>query len=264
VSRIAAARHAVTLSWQLFRRTLGAKFRKSYLGYFWLVAPALLVAGGVTLAAQGGVVSPGETRLPLAIYVFLGTLLWQTFAEALDVAHQAFEGARSYLTRVYFSREAILLAQLYEAMLNAAIRFVIAMSLVAVMVGVEPLQMLLVGVAFGGAVVVGLGIGALLMPFTQLFADLHHTVKVVVQYGIFLTPAMYRVDGDGAFATIVKWNPITPLMEGARQAAAGDALEHPVVFALVLAAGVVASVVGFVFVRAVAPIVVERMLLGGR
>ncbi len=173
----AGAGDALSLSWRIFRRTIAAKYRKSFLGYFWMVAPALLITGGVTLASEAGVGVPSAGTLPQSVSVFLGTLLWQVFAEAIEVPHQAFEGARIYLTRVHFSRAAIVLSQLYESLITTAVRLVAALVFVAAVAGIDVYGVLLVPVAFYGAVLLGLGIGALLMPFTQLFADARKNKK---------------------------------------------------------------------------------------
>ena len=263
-ARTAGAAAAVALSWRIFARTIGAKYRKQFLGYFWMVAPALLITGGVVLANDAGVVTPGATGLPLGLWVFVGTLLWQVFAEAVDVPHEAFEGARGYLTRVAFPREAIVLAQLYESLIGAGVRVTLALLVLAAVHGVGIAGAGVVALCFLGAVLLGLGLGALLMPFTQLFADLQSIKKHLLGYGLFLTPAMYRPQGDGLFATVVRLNPVSPLMDAAREGAAGVAVSQPVALAVVLAAGALATAGGLLLVRAVAPIVVERMLLGGR
>ena len=255
---------AVALSWRIFQRTIGAKYRKSFLGYFWMVAPALLITGAAVLASEAGVTSPGTTTLPYGLFVCIGTLLWQIFAEAIDVPHQAFEGARSYLTRVHFPREAIVLAQLYESLLTTGVRLVLILLWLGATTGFTVLDGLRVAGCFYGAVMIGTGIGALLMPFTQLFADLHQTLKLLLAYGLFLTPALYQPQNDGWFATIVAANPISPVMVAAREFAAGQALSAPGSFALVLSLGAAAAVAGLLLLRAVAPIVIERMLLGGR
>lgn len=260
----AACGRAVSLSWRIFSRTIGAKYRKSFLGYFWMVAPALLITGGVTLASRAGIITPGDTVLPYPLFALFGTLLWQVFAEAVDVPHQAFEGARSYLTRVYFPRESIILAQFYESLITTVVRLILALLLLAVVQGADFRAVGLVSVSFAGAVFLGMGIGCLLMPFTLLFVDLHNTMKLVLSYGLFLTPAMYQPEGNGLFATIVRYNPVSPLMHSAREAAAGLALSHPQSFMFVLAAGVLVTVIGFFIVRATAPIIIERMLMGGR
>ena len=253
---------ALSLSFRIFRRTIGAKYRKSFLGYFWMVAPALLITGGVVLASDAGVVDPGASLLPPWLSVFLGTLLWQVFAEAVDVPYQAFEGARSYLTRVHFSRAAVVLAQLHESLLTTAVRLLAVLVLLAAW-GYWHVGLVLVPVAFAGAVLLGLGLGCFLMPVCQLFADVQQTQKLVLAYGLFLTPAMYQPQ-DGWFATVVAANPVSPLIVAAREAAAGAVLSQPTAFAVVIVAGLAATIAGFVLVRAVAPILIERMLLGGR
>lgn len=258
----AAARDAVALSWRIFRRTIGAKYRKSFLGYVWMVAPALLITVGVVLASDAGVVDPGASPLGPMLSVFLGTLLWQVFAEAVEVPYLAFEGARSYLTRVHFSRAAVVLAQLHETTLTAAVRLLAVLVLLAGS-GFWHGGLLLVPVAFAGAVLLGLGFGCFLMPVCQLFADVHQALRLVLAYGLFLTPAMYQPQ-DGWFASIVAANPLSPLIVAARETAAGGQLSQPILFCAVIAAGLAATIAGFVLVRAVAPILIERMLLGGR
>lgn len=253
---------AIALSWRIFRRTIGAKYRKSFLGYFWMIAPALLITGGVALARQA--VAPGSSALQDSLAVFLGTLLWQVFAEAIDVPHQAFEGARSYLTRVHFSRAAIVLAQLYESLLTAGVRLVAVLVVFALTNGIDAWFVVLGTACFYGAVLLGLGIGALLMPFTQLFADLHQTMRLLLGYGLFLTPALYPPLADGWWKTIVHCNPVTPLIVAATETANGLPLSQPTALVLTLTGGVLATMLGLLLVRAVAPIIIERMLLGGR
>lgn len=255
---------AFALSWRLFTHTVGAKYRKSFLGYFWMVAPAIFITFGVTLANRAGILSAVDTSLPYPLFVLLGTLLWQVCAEAVDVAHRAFDGARSYLTRVYFSRSAIILVQFYEALVITSVRCLLALVLLVLFHGLELRGLYLVVLCFVGAVMLGLGIGALLMPFTMLFADLHNTVKLVLSYGLFLTPAIYQPKGDSFFATVLRCNPVSPLMQAAREGAANLPLSQPLAFTGVLVAAVLTTIAGFALARLVAPIVIERMLLGGK
>lgn len=257
--------HTLDLAWRLFVRTVGAKYRKSFLGYFWMVAPALLITAGLTLANRAGIVNPGTTTLPYPLFALIGTLLWHVFAEAMDISHQGFEGARSYLTRVAFSREAIILAQCLESVITTSVRLLLTLALVWVSVGIDIRAVLWVSSSFAGALLLGLGLGSLLMPFTLLFTDLHHTVKLALTYGLFLTPAVYQPSSqDSLFAVLIKLNPVWPLMEVARDAAAGLPLQSPGAFTAAILGGLLVAAAGFAIVRASAPIVIERMLLGGR
>ena len=257
-------RDCIVLSWRLFSRTIGAKYKRSFLGFFWMVTPTILITGGVSLAGTSGVINPGEITLPYPLFVFLGTIIWQTFVEALEIPYQAFEGARSYLTRVNFSREAIILVQLYESLINTAVRLLLAILLLIVFMGINWSSLFLVVLCFAGSVLLGLGLGSVLMPFTLLFADLHNTIKLITSYGLFLTPAFYTPNKEGFFSAIVRWNPISPLMNAIREAAASTPLTQPAVFTSVLLISTLLTILGIAFVRLSAPIVIERMLLGGR
>jgi lipopolysaccharide transport system permease protein len=254
----------VVLSWRLFVRSIGAKYRNAFLGYFWMLLPAVLITGGVSLAGHAGRINPGNTKLPYPLFVFLGTVIWQVFAEALEVPYQAFEGARSYITRVYFSREAVILVRLYEALIGALLRLVIVLALIAIFVGLSAKGAALIALCFAGAVLLGIGLGAILAPFMLLIADLYNTVKLVLTYGLFLTPALYMPRGDDIFSWVIRWNPISPLMMNAREAAVTGALSSAVGLGITLAAGLALVVVGMTLIRISAPIVIERMLLGGR
>ncbi len=229
-----------------------------------MLLPTVLITGGVSLAFYAGVVNPGDTKLPYPLFVFLGTLIWQVFAETVEVPYQAFEEARSYITRVYCSREAIVLVRLYETLMGVLVRVSVSLALVAIVVGLSVKSAVLIGLCFAGAVLLGVGFGAILGPFMLLVEDVHRTVRLILTYGLFLSPAMYTPHGGDIFSWMIRWNPIAPLMLNAREVAATGMLSSAIELTLVLVASLVLVVVGMILVRISAPIVIERMLLGGR
>ncbi len=254
----------IALSWRLFAAAVGARYRNAFLGYFWMVCPAVLITGGVSLASQSGVINPGNTRLPYPLFVFLGVIVWQVFAEAVKVPHVAFDGARAYLTKVHFAHEALILAQLYESLIGVFVRFTAVLLLVAWYGESSWRGIGLLALCLAGSNLLGLGLGAMLMPFTMLFADLQNAVKLILGYGLFLTPAFYVPESAGLLSSLVQSAPVAPLMNSARDAAAGAALSQPDALAAVLALSLLMTMAGMAFVRLSAPIVIERLLLGGR
>ncbi|MEZ5653654.1 MAG: hypothetical protein R3E87_24225 [Burkholderiaceae bacterium] len=256
-------REAVNLSLALFRRTIGAKYRKSYFGYLWILIPALLITAGVWLANRSGVIDPGVTPLPYPLFVLVGVLIWQVFAEAIEVPYRAIEGARSYLTRVMFPREAILLVQIYEGSINLVVRFVFASLLTLLFHDSGVTGHLLLLLAFLTAFGLAIGIGLFLAPFMILFADLQNTMRLLLTYGIFLTPAFY-VPSGGLFGSLVDWNPVAPSMRLARDGLAGLPVASDPGLAWAMGCAVVLCAAGVVFIKGAVPHLVERMLLGGR
>jgi lipopolysaccharide transport system permease protein len=254
---------SLQLSWRLFRCTLDAKYRRSFLGYVWMVFPAMAITGGVSLASRAGIIRTEDTALPYSLFLFIGILIWQVFADAVDVSHKAFAGARSYLTKVNCSREAIVLAQLYETLIVAGVRLALLTVLVTLFGNGGWQACWVLTVCFAGAVALGLGIGAHLMPFTILFGDLQHAVRIALTYGVFLTPAFYAPQGTGLFTRLVQYSPLAPLMTSARDAASGMAISQPGFLVAVLGLAVGLLVAGLFMIRLSAPILVERMLMEG-
>lgn len=256
--------NVLQLSLRLFQRTIGAKYRKSFLGYFWMVFPALLITGGVSMASRAGIINPGHIDLPYPLYVLIGTLVWQIFAEAVEIPYQAFEGARSFLTRVNFPRTAIVLAQSYESLITTLVRVILVLCMVAIFHKLTVIGTALILFGFLIVALLGIGLGAILAPFMLLFSDLHNTVKLILSYGLFLTPALYSPKAGEFFYTIVNSNPVSPLMHVMRDAAAFGSVGSPLVFSTFAIVALVLLPAGLALLKMSSPILIERMLIGGR
>ena len=216
------------------------------------------------MASRAGIINPGQTDLPFPLYVLMGTLVWQVFAEGVEIPYQAFEGARSYLTRVNFPRISIILAQSYESLITTLVRVIVVLIMIAAFHQLTMAGAGLIICGFFLTACLGIGIGAILAPFMLLFADLHNTVKLILSYGLFLTPALYSPKSGELFYTVVNANPVSPLMHGVRNAAASGELGSPVSFCIVAGSAVILVVAGFALLRMSSPILIERMLIGGR
>jgi ABC-type polysaccharide/polyol phosphate export permease len=186
------------------------------------------------------------------------------FVDAVDVSHKAFSGARSYLTKVNCPREAIVLAQFYETVIVAGVRLALLVLLVGFFSAGGWGAAGVLALCFAGALLLGLGIGAHVMPLTILFADVQHAVRMALAYGVFFTPAFYAPGGADVFARLVRYSPLAPLMTAARDAAAGMTISDAGLLAATFGVAVVVAVGGVFMIRVSAPILVERMLVEGR
>jgi lipopolysaccharide transport system permease protein len=257
-------REAVALSLQIFSRTIGAKYRKSFLGYFWMIVPVVVIGGGVSVAKLAGTINPGVTGLPYTLFVFVGVVIWMLFVELLDVPYLAFENARSYLTRVNFPREAIVLVQVYEALVGAVARYIFVCAVIAAYGLFSLAGALLLLLSIVTSILLGLGFGMLLAPFMILFEDLRNTIRLFVAYGIFVSAAFYAPH-SGVFGRVVQYNPLSVVMTAARAGIeTGSLISVPPAFLIVGLLSVLLVVTGTILIRVALPIVVERMLIGGR
>lgn len=255
---------SMDLSLRLAQQNIRARYRKSFLGILWAMLPPLTITAGFTLASRANIFQVGETLLPYPIYVLIGTVLWQLFAECLEGPYNALENARSYITRVTFPREAFLFAQFFEILFSAAIRLSVALAF-AIVMGIAPVSsMVLFPVASIAVIILGCAIGLLIAPALILFGDSIHALRLVLAYGLFLTPVVYPPPSSGILYWIVTVNPVTPLMMSARESLVGWGLSSPIGFPIVLIASVATLIAGMLMMRIALPFLIERMLVGGR
>ena len=84
LSMVSDVNNSLPLAWRLMKRDLNARYKQTFLGYFWALIPPVVVAYGLVMASQAKVVNIGATDLPYPVYIMLGMVLWQTFLESLN------------------------------------------------------------------------------------------------------------------------------------------------------------------------------------
>lgn len=247
------------LAWRLMVRDISAQYRQSFLGLLWAFLPPIVLAAGLTLAGNAKVINIAATDLPYQAYVMLSMMLWQTFVESLNGPVQAVVNAKQMLARVNFPREAIILAKLGEVFFNFAIKLVL---IVAVFLWYDmPISWaaLLAPLALLQLIMFGTFVGLLLAPLGVLYQDVTQGLTAFIGLWLFLTPVVYPVPTAGTFATIVKLNPVTPLLVTTRELATTGMVSDPSRFLAVSAVTVLGLLITWVVFRLAMPFAIERV-----
>jgi lipopolysaccharide transport system permease protein len=212
----------------------------------------------LTLANRARIVSVAQTPLPYPVYVVLGMTLWQTFLDALNGPVAALAAEKNLVTKFNVAPEAIILSKLGEALFNCTVRSLLTAVLFAWYgVGVGP-TLLLAPAGVASLVVLGASMGLLLAPMSALYQDVAKSLPIISSFWFFLTPIIYPVPTHGAFARIVRLNPVTPLLAATRELVTGEPLSAPA--AAVATAGLALATLGagWLVYRVSMPIVLER------
>ena len=262
---LALLRRMVADSWrfrQLVRRVIirdiQAQYRQSLFGYLWAFIPSVATAVGFSLARDAQVLRIAETHIPYIVFVMVGTVLWQTFIEALNGPIDAVNNFKAVLSRIYVPPEIIILAKLGEVLINLSIKLILLAAV-----------FLLYGIAFDTTAVLaplllmllvleGAAIGLLLTPLAVLYHDIVKGLAVVTGFWFLITPVAYPIPSGGTFSLIVKANPATPFLVAIRNAVTSG--PPPDAWSLMIAG--VLSILVFVFalvaLRISIPFVIER------
>lgn len=247
------------LAWRLMVRDISAQYRQSFLGIAWAFLPPIVMAAGFSLAKDANVINVGATDLPYPAYVMFSTALWQTFVEALNGPVQAVSVAKPMLARVNFPREALILAKVGEVFFNFAIKLILIVALFLWFQVTVSWTVILAPVALIHLVLLGTFLGVLLAPLGVLYQDVSKGLTMITGFWLFLTPVIYPVPSQGTFGSLVKLNPVTPLLVTTRELATTGVVSDPYRFWVVSIITLVGLLLTWVAFRIAMPFVVERV-----
>lgn len=247
------------LAWRLLVRDISAQYRQSLFGVFWAFVPPFITAVSLTYARSAGIVNIGETNIPYPAYVMFSMALWQTFTEALTGQVSGLGAAKAMLAKINFPREAIVLAKLGEVLFNFSIKLILILGLFLWFRIPVPLSALLAPVAFIHLVLLGTAIGLFLAPMAALYGDVARVLPLIISPWLLLTPVIYPPPASGLFGTLVRLNPVTPLLVTVRDLTTTGVISYPVEFWWSSGLMVVLLGLGWIFYRLAMPFIVERM-----
>ena len=203
------------LAWRLFIRDISAQYRQSILGYVWVFIPPLVASLPFIYLNSQGIVKIGGTPIPYAAYAIIGTTIWQVFADALNAPLRAIDAARA-MPRINLPREAILLSAVAQVGLSFLVRLVLLIGVFIWFHIVPPPTAALFPLGIFFLVIFAFVIGVLITPVGLLFSDVQQTLPIITTFLMLLTPVLYPIPKSGFAATVVRLNPLTPLVMATR------------------------------------------------
>jgi lipopolysaccharide transport system permease protein len=247
-----------SLAWRLFERDLKARYRQSLLGPLWVFIPSLAPVVIFTTLNETGAINVGYTHLPYPLFVLLGTIMWQLFADSLRLPLKAVKSGRSLLKTVKLPVEALVLSQLGDVIFNFSIRTIILIiGLILFKISFTIIAIFSLVCAFFVAAL-GLGIGLLLVPLGSLYSDVTSALPFIINFGFFLTPVIYSPPQQFPYSVLVNLNPVSPLLTGARDLISKGFLSQPVPFVIASMVSILLLVIGWIFYRISVPTIIER------
>jgi lipopolysaccharide transport system permease protein len=247
------------LAWRLFIRDLSAQYRNSLLGYVWVFVPPLMASLPFVYLNSAGVLRMGQTPIPYAAYATVGTIIWQTFVEALNSPLRAANAARSMLTRINFPREALLLSGLMQVGFSFLVRLVLLAGVFSAFALAPARTAPLFFLGMISVALTGFMIGLLLTPIGLLYGVVQQSLPVASTFLMLLTPVLYPVPASGLAAVITRLNPLTPLVTTTRDWLTTGTAAHVGGFVLVSTMTVILLLVGWVAYRLALPHLIARL-----
>lgn len=209
-------RYSFILLRQLVKTDFKLRYQGSVLGYTWsLLRPLFLfvilyIVFGVFLKAKGNI-----PHYP--VYLLLGIVLWNYFAEVTSGAVGSIVGKGDLLRKLNFPKYVIILAGSFSAFINLLINFAVIgvfMIFGHVTLGWQAIIILpLIAELF----VLSIGLAFFLSALYVRFRDVSYIWEVIMQGAFYATPILYPLSlVPNEAAKILLLNPLAQIIQDAR------------------------------------------------
>lgn len=247
------------LGWRLFLRDVSAQYRQSLLGIFWAFLPPIITSLIFILLQSRNVIAIHQTDIPYPVYVLIGTILWQVFADSINAPLRAVSAAKPFLVKLYFPRESLILSAFYSVIFNLLIRVLIIIGIFILFRLELSWGMLVAPFAILILIMLGMCIGLLLTPLGMLYNDVTTALPIAIQLLFFVTPVAYSLPESFPFSLINVINPISPLLVAARDLITQGSMFNYPHFLVVTGLTAIGIIFALIIFRVALPIIIERM-----
>lgn len=205
----------------LARKDFYVRYRRSWLGLFWVLLVPLVQASVLTAVfSHVGRFSAGVPHYP--IYVFSGFLAWSFFASSLTAGSTAIVDGKELAGRVYFPRAVLPAVKLATDSfgLASSVGILVVLSVVfGVHLGLRTLILL---PALALLLALTMGFTLVLSALHVHFRDVRFIVSTVILPWFYVTPVFYRPEQlSGSLGRLLAYNPVSGVLDAIRAATVG-------------------------------------------
>lgn len=240
-------------------RDLKAQFRQSYLGYVWLLLPPILTTAVWIFLNSQKVIAVEDTGIPYPLFVIIGSVIWQTFVKLLQNPLQAFSAGKPVFMKLKVPPEAFIAAGTARAAFEFLIYAIVLIPVLFIFKVIPPWTIILLPLVITSLFALGTAIGLLLVPFGSLYSDVQQSIPVLMGFAMYLAPVVYPPAKTGLAASAIGWNPMTPILMGARDVLTTGSTDHMLYLTCLLPISFTVIFACMLGIRVVMPHLVSRM-----
>lgn len=218
--------------WHLFVRDFVAGFRQKLLGYLWIVLAPLLSIASFVFMQSTGILNPGKTELPYPVYVFIGTSIWGLLISALSTVASGLIGNADLVMRTNIPKIGLAVTGLATLCYNLIINLIVLVFLLLAFKLTPSPWALLYPLAVLPIILLGVGVGLILSVVGAVARDITGMFISLISLMMYVTPVVYTAQfTHPLLQQIVKWNPLTYLVDTPRSLLAAGSVPSPAGYA---------------------------------
>lgn len=205
------------LIWVLFKRDFLVAYKKSFIGYGWMIlSPVMGIVTWVFMQSTG-LLRPGDVGIPYPAYVLIGTSMWGLFMGFFTSASSTLGAGSSLFLQVNFPHEVLLVKETATHIANFLITFGINIIFL-IGFGVMPCwQTVFFPVVIVPLFLLGSALGLMVSLISVVAIDINRVIGIGMGMLLYATPVIYsdRIDNE-VIRILIKYNPLTYMVCSAR------------------------------------------------
>ena len=225
------------------KKDIGGKYKNSFLGVLWsFVNPLLQI---IVYAIIFPLIMKSDIEY-YVVFMVCGLIPWNYFSTVINRTSFTMIENGNIIKKVYFPREILPIS----VATSETVTFLISSILILLFTLGYGLG-LTINIVFYPLIllvqyVLLIGISLIVSSVTVYFRDLQHFIGVLLQLFFYATPIVYAVDTiPENFRWILKYNPMTYIIEGYRDIFWGQTAPDISTLLIVLAIGIVLCILGY-------------------
>lgn len=209
--------HQRELLEELTKREIKQRYKQSILGYAWVVLNPFLQMLVMSFVFKF-LLRFNNLGVPYAVFLFVGLLPWNLFAQSLSATVNSLVANAGLLTKVYFPREVFIVSTILAKLVDFGWAcLVLAGMLVWYHIPVT-WQVWWVVVILAIQLLFIYGLSLILAAFNLFYRDIQHLLNLILLLWMYLTPVIYPTElFPQRYAWIFQINPMSVFINAYRQ-----------------------------------------------
>ncbi len=185
---LARYRHLV---FQLVKRNVTSRYKRSVLGLGWTLLDPLLTMG-VMAAVYSAIIRDQIEAFP--VYILAGLTVWNFFSQSSTQAITFFLHGRALLGRVYMPKSTMGVAAMGTGLVNLVSSLVPLVLFMVIFGCAFTPALLFLPVAIALVVAFTMGVGLLVSAWSVFFGDMENIFRFLLRLSMYLSGIFYTID----------------------------------------------------------------------
>jgi ABC-2 type transport system permease protein len=203
------------LIFQLIRRDLVTRYKRSVLGILWTMLNPL----GTMLILSVVFSQIFNMRGTYPAYIMTNLIAWNFFSQTTSASLNAMLWGSSFFQKIYLPRTSFVVSTIGTGLINTLLALVPLILIFLITRVALPPTILLLPVAMFLLAAFALGIGLILSTFVAFFPDIAEMYPILLTAWMYLTPIIYpeEIMAHALGGWLLRLNPLYPVIRVFRQ-----------------------------------------------